>query len=77
MTTATTVRLHKALYLPAAIHQAAEDFKDFATFHVELDGDHHVVTLTDPDPEADGDIAAEFCNFALAHTAARKRRKPG
>jgi hypothetical protein len=77
VTAATTVRLHKSLYLPAAIHQAAEDFKDFAKFHFEREGDHHIVTLTELDPEVDGDIAAEFCNFALAHTAARKRHKPG
>jgi len=74
--TPITVRLHKSLYLPAALREAARDFAELATFTFARDGDWHVVTLA-PTVPAQGDIAGEFCNFALARTATRKRRKPG
>ena len=68
-----TVRLHRALYAEAAIRQAAETFTDFAAFAVRVDGDHYVVDIRDIDREVDGDVVAEFCNFALAHTALRRK----
>ncbi len=73
--TDTIIRLHRGLYMQQAVKQAATDFADFATFQIGRDGDHYTVTITDIDPDTDGDVAAEFCNFALIHTAARKRKK--
>lgn len=68
-----TVRLHRALYAEAAIRRAADAFADFAAFAVRADGDHWTVDVTDIDREVDGDVVAEFCNFALAHTAAGRK----
>ena len=69
----TTVRLHRALYAEDAIRRAAETFTDFAAFAVRADGDHYVVDVTDIDREVDGDVVAEFCNFALANSARAQR----
>jgi hypothetical protein len=69
------VRLHRALYMREAITDAAATFADFASFRVSTDGDHHRVEITDIDPDADGDVVAEFCNFALANTAIRARNR--
>ena len=68
-----TVRLHRALYAEDAIRRAAETFTDFAAFAVRADGDHYVVDVTDIDREVEGDVVAEFCNFALANTAIRRK----
>jgi len=68
-----TVRLHRALYAEDAIRRAAETFTDFAAFAVQADGDHWVVDVSDIDREVDGDVVAEFCNFALANTAIRRK----
>lgn len=70
-----TVRLHRTLYMQQAIRDAATTFADFAAFTITRDGEHYAVTLRDIDPDADGDVVAEFCNFALVNTAARKRSK--
>lgn len=69
-----TLRFHRALYLQQAIKQAANDFADFAAFAIARDGEYYAVTLTDVDASADGDVAAEFANFALYYTAQRKRK---
>jgi hypothetical protein len=66
---ATTVKLHRSLYTQRAIEDAAATFADFATFAVRTEGDHYVVDVTHINHEVDGDVVAEFCNFALAHTA--------
>ena len=68
-----TVRLHRALYAEDAIRRAAETFTDFAAFAVRADGEHYVVDVTDIDREVEGDVVAEFCNFALANTAIRRK----
>ncbi|MBX3025699.1 HxsD-like protein [bacterium] len=68
-----TVRLHRALYAEDGIRRAAETFTDFAAFAVRADGDHWVVDVSDIDQEVDGDVVAEFCNFALANTAIRRK----
>lgn len=68
-----TVRLHRALYAEDAIRRAAETFTDFAAFAVRADGDHYVVDISDIDREVDGDVVAEFCNFALANSAIRRK----
>ncbi|HSQ00466.1 MAG TPA: HxsD-like protein [Candidatus Dormibacteraeota bacterium] len=68
-----TVRLHRTLYAEDAIRRAAETFTDFAAFAVQADGDHWVVDVSDIDREVDGDVVAEFCNFALANTAIRRK----
>jgi hypothetical protein len=73
MSTATTVRLHRALYAEAAIRQAADTFTDFATFAVRPEGDHYLVAISDVAADVDGDVVAEFCNFALANTAVRRK----
>ncbi len=72
-TDAATVRLHRALYAAAAIDAAAETFADFAVFAVRSEGEHFVVDLSRIDREVEGDVVAEFCNFALANTALRGR----
>lgn len=82
MTTRTTaseteIRLHKAAYMAQAIRDAMKIFADFARFEVARDGDYYVVRASDIDPEIDGDLVGEFCNFALVHTIERKRRTPG
>jgi hypothetical protein len=68
-----TVRLHRALYAEDAIRRAAETFTDFAAFTLRAEGDHWVVDVRDIDREVDGDVVAEFCNFALANTAIRRK----
>lgn len=68
-----TVRLHRALYAEDAIRRAAGTFTDFAAFAVRADGDHYVVEIRDIDTDVDGDVVAEFCNFALANTAIRRK----
>ncbi len=73
----TAIRLHKSAYMAQAIRDAIKVFADFASFAVERDGDYYVVQVTDIDPEVDGDLTGEFCNFALVHTIERKRRTPG
>jgi len=46
LATATTVKLHAALYTEAAISEAAAVFADFASFAVHRDGTHYVVEVT-------------------------------
>jgi hypothetical protein len=72
--TSGTVKLHRALYVHEAITEAATTFADFASFAVRSEGDHYVVDISDIDREVEGDVVAEFCNFALANTAVRRRR---
>jgi hypothetical protein len=68
-----TVRLHRGLYTHAAITEAATTFGDFASFRVRADGNHFVVEISDIAGDVDGDVVAEFCNFALANTAVRQK----
>jgi hypothetical protein len=68
-----TVRLHRALYAADAITEAAETFAELATFSLRVDGDHHVVEISDVARNVDGDVVAEFCNFALANSARQRR----
>lgn len=70
-----TVRLHRTLYMQQAIKEAASTFADFASFTIARDGEYYAVTLRDIDADVEGDVVAEFCNFALVNTAARKRSK--
>jgi hypothetical protein len=70
---AVTVRLHRALYTEEAITEAATTFAGFASFSVRADGEHHVVDVSDIARHVDGDVVAEFCNFALANSARRLR----
>jgi hypothetical protein len=69
-----TVKLHRGLYAHDAIADAAATFADFASFAVRPDGEHYVVDVTDINRDVDGDVVAEFCNFALANTAVRRKR---
>jgi len=71
--TAATLTLHRALYAHDAITDAAATFADFASFAVRPEGEHYVVDVRDIDAEVDGDVVAEFCNFALANTAIRRK----
>ncbi|MDX2167468.1 MAG: HxsD-like protein [Deltaproteobacteria bacterium] len=71
--TSATVTLHRALYAADAITDAAATFGDFAAFAVHPQGEHYVVEIRDIDREVDGDVVAEFCNFALANTAIRRK----
>lgn len=70
-----TVKLHRTLYMQQAVKDAASTFADFASFAIKRDGDYYAVDITDIDPDVDGDVVAEFCNFALANTAGRKKTK--
>ena len=72
-TDAVTVRLHRALYAEDAITEAAATFAELATFAVAADGEHWAVELRDIARDVDGDVVAEFCNFALANTARGRR----
>ena len=71
-----TVRLHKSMYMQQAIRDAVRTFEDFATFELKRDGDHYTVAIRDVDPDVDGDIVGEFCNFALVNTIERQRKTP-
>ena len=75
MSNAQSVRLHRTLYMQQAVKDAATTFADFAAFAIKRDGDYYAVDIKDIDPDVDGDVVAEFCNFALANTAARKKTK--
>ena len=70
---AATVKLHRALYSRAAIEAAAATFADFASFSLRPDGDHYVVDVSEINLDVEGDVVAEFCNFALANTAIRMK----
>ena len=72
-TDAVTVRLHHALYAEEGITEAVETFAGLASFAVRADGEHWVVDVRDIARNVDGDVVAEFCNFALANTARRQR----
>ena len=70
-----TIKLHRTLYMQQAIKDAATTFADFAAFAIKRDGDYYAIEIKDIDPDVEGDVVAEFCNFALANTAARKKKK--
>ncbi len=72
---AATVRLHHALYQEGAITDAIATFADFASFTIRSEGDHYVVEVSEINDQVDGDVVAEFCNFALANTALRERSR--
>jgi len=72
-TDTATVRLHRGLYTEEAIREAAETFAGFASFAVRPDGEHHVVDVSEIARDVNGDVVAEFCNFALANSARRRR----
>lgn len=69
------VRLHRALYMQQAIKEAAGTFADFAGFKIVRDGQHYAVTISDIDADVEGDVVAEFCNFALHNTMQRKKKR--
>jgi hypothetical protein len=71
------IRLHRALYAYEAITDAAATFADFAGFLVRADGEHFVVDIDEIDANVEGDVVAEFCNFALANTAIRRKHADG
>lgn len=68
-----SVRLHREIYAEEAIGEAAATFADYAKFALRANGDHYVVDLTEIDTEVEGDVVAEFCNFALAHSASMRK----
>ena len=72
-TDVVTVRLHRALYTEEAITEAATTFAGLASFAVRADGEHHVVEASAIARDVDGDVVAEFCNFALANSARGQR----
>jgi hypothetical protein len=72
-TDTATVRFHQSLYTEAAIKEAVETFAGLASFALRTDGEHHVVEISAIDPDVDGDVVAEFCNFALANSARGQR----
>ena len=72
-TDTATVRLHRGLYTEEAIREAAETFAGFASFAVRPEGEHHVVDVSEIARDVNGDVVAEFCNFALANSARRLR----
>ena len=68
-----TVRFHRMLYTEQAITEAAATFAELASFAVRSDGEHHVVEISAIARDVDGDVVAEFCNFALANSARGRR----
>ena len=72
-TDVATVRFHRTLYTAEAIAEAAETFAGLASFAVRADGEHHVVEVSAIARDVDGDVVAEFCNFALANSARAQR----
>ena len=70
---AASVRLHRALYVEDAITEAASTFAGLASFAIRTDGEHFVVDVSDIARGVDGEVVAEFCNFALANSARRRR----
>jgi hypothetical protein len=70
---AATVKLHRGLYSHDAITDAATTFADFASFAVRAEGDHFIVDVSDINRDVEGDVVAEFCNFALANTAVQRK----
>jgi hypothetical protein len=72
-TLSANVKLHRGLYAHEAITDAATTFGDFASFVIRADGNHFVVEISDIDRDVEGDVVAEFCNFALANTAIRQK----
>jgi hypothetical protein len=72
-TDAVVVRLHQALYAEEGITEAAATFAGLASFVVRAEGEHWVVDVRDIAQNVDGDVVAEFCNFALANTARQRR----
>ena len=68
-----TVRFHQTLYTAEAITEAAATFAELATFAVRTDGEHHVVEVSGIARDVDGDVVAEFSNFALANSARGRR----
>jgi hypothetical protein len=72
-TGSVTVRFHQALYAAAAITEAADTFARFASFAIRSEGEHHVVEVSAIACDVDGDVVAEFCNFALANSARAER----
>ena len=72
-TDTATVRLHRALYAEEGITEAVETFAGLGSFAVRADGEHYVIDVTDIERDVDGDVVAEFCNFALANTAIRRK----
>ena len=72
-TDVVTVRLHRMLYTAEAIAEATATFAGLATFAVRADGEHHVVDVSAIARDVDGDVVAEFCNFALANSARGNR----
>ncbi|MEB2286391.1 MAG: hypothetical protein B6D46_04035 [Polyangiaceae bacterium UTPRO1] len=68
-TDAVTIRFHRTLYSEEAIEEAAAAFAGLASFSIRADGEHHVVDVSAIARDVDGDVVAEFCNFALANSA--------
>ena len=68
-----SIRLHRELYADQAIADAAATFADFAKFAIRNDGDYAVIDMADIDIDTEGDVVAEFCNFALANTALMRK----
>lgn len=67
------VRLHREFYSTSAIADAAATFGEFAAFATVEDAEHIAVTISDIDRDVEGDVVAEFCNFALANSAVRRQ----
>ena len=72
-TDAVTIQFHRSLYTEEAIKEAAETFAGLATFAIRTEGDHHIVDISAIAQDVDGDVVAEFCNFALANSARAQR----
>lgn len=66
-----TIKFHQSLYVEDAIQQAIDTFEGFATFALHNDGDHFVVDVTEINRDVEGDVVAEFSNFALANSITR------
>ena len=74
--TTQTVKLHKSMYMQQAVRDAIRTFDGFASFELGRDADYYTIEISAVDPDVDGDLVGELCNFALVNTIGRKRKTP-
>jgi hypothetical protein len=75
MSAPVTLRFHRTLYMHQAVRDAAKVYGEYATLALGADGEYYTVTISDPDPEIDGDLAGELANHALVESFQRRRKR--
>jgi len=67
------IRFHHRLYPVGVIKDCVVEFGEFGDFEINREGDHHVVSITNADPDYDKILHHEFGNFVLATAIEHKR----